>query len=155
MADYKVLVPFNLTMDDERSLEFVVQLFLGNKEVSVNLFFAYTPIPDLDMQNNPVMARMAKNIAYRRQNLLDQEAELERVKERLTDMGFGVDRVRTLFLPLKKDVARDILGLVRDKGFNALVLTRHPGSITRFFSRSVSAKVSGNLSSNVQLFFVN
>lgn len=52
-----------------------------------------------------------------------------------------------LFRPLKKDVPGDIVHLIRDKGVDAVVLTLNPGRIAGFFTRSVSAKVSRNISS--------
>ncbi|MFO7751265.1 MAG: universal stress protein [Desulfobacteraceae bacterium] len=155
MADYKVLVPFNLAVDDDRTLDFVVHLFSKRKEALITLFYACNPVSELQVQNNPIMEKMAGNIAYRRQMLRDQEKALEAAGERLTNKGFKFDRVNTLFRPLKKDVPSDIVRLIRDKGFDAVVLTRNPGRIAGFFTRSVSAKVSRNISSDVQLFFVN
>jgi len=155
MADYNVLVPFNLAVDDDRTLDFVVHLFSKREEALITLFYACTPVSELHVQHNPIMEKMAGNIAYRRQMLRDQEKALEAAGERLTAKGFKFDRVNTLFRPLKKDVPSDIVRLIRDKGFDAVVLTRNPGRIAGFFTRSVSAKVSRNISSDVQLFFVN
>jgi len=155
MTDYKVLVPFNLAVDDDRSLDVVTRLFLNKENAVTTLFFACNPVPDLDVRKNPYMERMAQNLAYRRQLLRDQESSLEDVKNRLVERGFPHGRVKTLFRPLKKGVAQDIIFLVRDKGFHAVVLTRNPGNLAGFFTRSVSARVAKNLSPEVQLYFVN
>jgi len=155
MAAQKVLVPSKLSLNDEKSLNFVIQRFVDKEDVEVTLFNAYNPVPEIDVRNNPIMEKMSKNLSYQRQRLDGREAKLNTAKNMLLSKGFKSDRVHCLFKPLKKDVARDIVSLVREKGYNMVVLNRDRSQIARFFTKSIFEKVSAKLKKEVTVFVVN
>ncbi|MGE0085742.1 MAG: universal stress protein [Desulfococcaceae bacterium] len=150
----KVLIPYNFTPNDEKSLDFAVRRFADDENAEVTLFNAYTPVPDIDVRNSPVMEKMSFNISWLRQKLTEQENGLSQVLEKLVKRGFSGDRVKYLFRPLKKDVARDIIDLIRNENFDFVVLNRSPARITRFFTKSVSEKVAAGVRKNAGLFVV-
>jgi hypothetical protein len=46
-----------------------------------------------------------------------------------------------VFQPAKKDIAQEIVDLIRSEGFDTVVLNRTSGKMTRFFSGNVFTKV--------------
>jgi nucleotide-binding universal stress UspA family protein len=145
MAGRKVLVPYNFTANDEKALGFVIQKFAADSDVTVTLFNAYTPVPEVQVRNNPIMDKMSANLAYLRQKLREREEELREARNRLVREGFSEDRVDYVFKPLKKDVAREVVDLARKDRFDVVVLNRNPANIKRFFTASVAEKVDRDL----------
>ena len=150
-----VLVPSNFMTNDDKSLLFVIQKYTLDKDVRVTLFHAYTPIPTIDVRNNPIMEKMSGNLSYLKQFQKAKEEELQAAKEKLVKGGFAASQVDYIFTPLKNDIATDIINLVRDRKFNAVVMNRNPNKIARFFIRSVSKKVSDGLKGAADVYVLN
>ena len=155
MAMQKVLVPSNLTGNDDKSLEFVVQRFVQEEDVEVTLFNAYNPVPEIEVRNNPIMEKMSRNLSYRRQLLADQEKELDQARMKLIQKGFSKDKVNCIFTAVKTDVAQDIISLVRKNNYSTVVLNKDPAKITRFFTKSISKKVTATLGKDITVFVVS
>ena len=145
MAGRKVLVPYNFTANDEKALDFVIRKFAPEEDVTVTLFNAYTPAPEVQVRNNPIMEKMSANLAYLRQKVREQEEELKRTKKRLIQNGFSDDRVDTIFKPMRKDVAREVVDLARKERCDVVVVNRNPANIKRFFTISVAERVTRDL----------
>ncbi len=145
MAGRKVLVPYNFTENDEKALDFVIRKFASDEDVSVTLFNAYTPVPEVQVRNNPIMERMSANLAYLKQKAREQEEELKGARKRLVQNGFAADRVDYAFNPLKRDVAREVVNFARKGNFDVVVVNRNPAHIKRFFTVSVADKVTRDL----------
>lgn len=145
MAKQKVLVPYNFTNYDEKALDFVIQSFADDEGIEVTLFNAYSPVPEIEFRNSPIMEKISSNLSYLQQKIHEQEAVLKQAGEKLLQNGFSKDRVRYIFRAIKKNVAQDIIDLVLSSGFDVVVLNRNPGKITSFFKKSVSDMVVKNL----------
>lgn len=145
MKQQKVLVPYNFSGLDQKALDFVIRRFADDANVEVTLFNAYTPVPEIQLQNSPIMEKISRNLGYLQQKIHEQEAEIKRARDKLIKNGFSKDRVHYTFRPVKKNVAQDIIDLVASGGFDTVVLNRNPAKITRFFTKSVSGIVIGSL----------
>ena len=145
MAGRKVLVPYNFTANDEKALDFVIRKFASEEDVAVTLFNAYTPAPEVQVRNNPIMEKMSANLAYLRQKVREQEEELKGAKKRLVQNGFSEDRVDCVFKPMRKDVAREVVDLARKERCDVVVVNRNPANIKRFFTISVAERVTRDL----------
>jgi len=141
--------------NDDKSLIFVIQKYTHDKDAMVTLFHAYTPIPAIDVRNNPIMEKMSGNLSYLKQFQKAKEEELQAAKEKLLKGGFVGSQVDYVFTPLKVDIATDIINMVRDKKFNVVVMNRNPNKIVRFFIRSVSKKVSDGLKGAADVYVLN
>ncbi len=145
MARQKVLVPYNFRANDENALEFVVQRFSKDKEVEVTLLNIYAAVPEIDVRGNPIMQKMAANLNYLRQKIMEQEEEMKKARDRLVENGFSKEQVNYVQMPMKKGVAQDIADYAAKEGFSTVVVNRSPERITRFFTSSVSDKVTRRL----------
>jgi len=147
MSGHKILVPYNFTSNDEKSIDLVIQNFGQQKDTQITLFHVYIPVPDIDAGENTVMARMAGNLSYLHQKIHDLEAEIIVARDRLISEGFSADRVDYVFKPLKKDIAQEIIDHANKGNYTAIVLNSRPASIRKFFTASVSNKVANALKS--------
>ncbi len=154
MAANKVLVPLSLTGNEKKALDFVVNKFLSGDTVEITLFHAYARVPEIDADKDPIMGKIIKNLSYQRQLLAEQGSELQLVRRGLMEKGFTPDRVHCLFTPIKQNIPRDIIQLVLSKGFDSVVLSRIPGSIAGFFTRSTSKQVTAELGDKVDVFVI-
>ena len=154
MTAERILAPLALTATDGPSLAFIINRYGGDRNVQVVLFHAYTPVPEIEVRNNPIMEKMNRNLSYQRTLLNDQKKALEKLKTQLLEAGFRDEQVHCRFTAVKNDVARDVIQLVRKEGFGSVVLSRRPGRVTRFFTRSVSERVAAALEKNVDVFIL-
>ena len=152
----KVIIPYNFTANDDKSIEFIINRYRDVKDVFFTLFHAYHPIPDVS-ENNPLMDKMNRANDYLRQQLHDQQEQLEEVKKKLISAGFSSENIQCLFLALKEDVASDLIDLIQKDKYDAVVLNRNPGNIINFFTRSISKRVSQvlNTRTRVSIHLVN
>jgi hypothetical protein len=141
MVGQKILVPYNFTANDQKAIDFVIRMFKDRDEIDITLFHAFTPAPEVDVQNNPIMEKMSRNLSYLRQKIHGDEARLKAAREVLLASGFAANRVQCVFQPGKRDIAQDILDRIRDDGYDTVVLNRTAGKMTRFFSGNVFTKV--------------
>ncbi|WP_020586747.1 universal stress protein [Desulfobacter curvatus] len=155
MTTRRILVPSNFMTNDDKSLLFVIQKYSHNKNVRVTLFHAYTPVPKIEVRNNPIMEKMSGNLSYLKQFQKAKEEELQKAKDKLVKGGFAGSQVDYIFTPLKNDIAIDIIKLVQEKKFNVVVMNRNPNKIAKFFIRSVSKKVSDGLKGAADVYVLN
>ena len=144
MDENKILVPYNFTDMDKKALDFVVQTYAENKNVRITLFYTYAPVPEMILSKNSVMEKMSHSLHYLRQQVIEQENRLVQVQQHLLDSGFQKNQVDYLFLPKKGDLAKEIIALAKDQGYNTIVLNR-TGNVTGFFKASVFNKVVTSL----------
>jgi len=155
MTTCRVLVPSNFMANDDKSLVFVLQKYTHDENVSVTLFHAYTPVPTVEVRNNPIMEKMSGNLSYLKQFQKAREEELQKAKDKLVKGGFVGSQVNYIFTPLRSDIATDIINLVREKKYNVVVMNRNPNKIVKFFTRSVSKKVSDGLKGAADVYVLN
>lgn len=141
MVGQKILIPYNFTANDQKAVDFVIRMFKHREDVDITLFHTFTPAPEVDVKNNPIMEKMSRNLSYLRQKIHGDEARLKGVREIIVAAGFPGNRVQAVFRPAKKEIAQDILEQIRDGGFDTIVLNRTPGKMTRFFAGNVFTKV--------------
>jgi nucleotide-binding universal stress UspA family protein len=153
MANLKILVPYNFTSSDEKTLDFVIQQFDQQRDAAVTLFHAYVPVPDIEISDKTVMSRIAGNITYLRQKIYDLEEALQQARQRLISAGFAEDKVDYVFKPLEKEAALDIIQHAGRGVYTTIVLNRNPSKIRKFFMPSVSKKVTKALK-NIDLYMV-
>lgn len=142
----RILIPYNFASSDEKSIDFVGTRYGGRDDVEITLFHAYPPIPDIDNRDSPVMDKVMLNTSYLRQQQAEQKRALESAKVRLTTYNIPMDRITCLYNPVQKDIAEDIIRLWKKDDFSVVVLSRNPGSIINYFSRSISKKIVRNAS---------
>ncbi len=137
----KILTPCNFTQNDQKAVQYVGKRYGGEEDVEVTLFHVYTPPPEIDVTNNPIMEKMQANVSYLRMQTEEQKRALEKIKKDLVDYGFKATQVEIVFQPVKVDAATDIINQWKQGKFNIVVLTRNPGSIVNYFSRSITKRV--------------
>ena len=141
MAIQKILLAYNFTGLDEKAIDFVATVFAHIEGVEITIFHVFTPVPDIETQASLVTGKLKGSLSYLSQQIMERENDLKTVTEKLTQKGFMADRIHTVFRPRKRDVAGEIINLIRETKFDAIVLNRKPARVTRFFSGSVSHKV--------------
>lgn len=154
MANLKILVPYNFTSNDEKSIDFVIQSFGQDKDAEITLFHAYIPVPNIEVSDKTVMTRLAGNLAYLRQKSYELKAEIEKAKDRLIEAGFLSDKVHYVFKPQEREAAQEIIDHAHEGEFTAIVLNRNPSKIRKFFTASISKKVSKALK-DLDLYMVH
>ena len=141
MAAQKILLPYNFTILDQKAIAFVSRTFSHLEEVEITLFNAYTPVPEIESQDTSVMGKLKGNLSYLSQNIMQREADLGTVKEKLIQSGFAQNSILTLFKPRKKDIATEIVELAKKDNYNIIVINHKSGKASRFFTGSVFSKV--------------
>lgn len=141
MPSQKILVPYNFTTYDRKSLDFVIQVFAHMKDVEVTLFNTYTPAPEIDMRGSPIMENLKSNLQFLSQKIAEQEDGLKSAKQNLLQNGFSENQVHYIFQPKNKDIASDIIALVKNQNFNLIVVNHKPGKLSHFFTGNIYSKV--------------
>ena len=141
MPSQKILVPYNFTAYDRKALDFVIQVFAHLKDVEVTLFNTYTPAPEIDMRGSPIMENLKSNLQFLSQKIKEQEDGLKAAKQNLLQNGFSEQKVHYIFKPKKKDIATDIIALVKNQNFNLIVVNHKPGKLSHFFTGNIYSKV--------------
>jgi hypothetical protein len=142
MAGQKILVPYNFTVNDEKSIDLVIQNFMQHQDVRITLFHVYLPVPNIAIDDKTVMSRISGNLSYLRQKINDLEVEIVKARDRLIDAGFSKERVNYVFKPQDKDTAQEIIDQATNREYSGIVLSRSPASIRKFFTPSVSKRVN-------------
>jgi hypothetical protein len=145
MAEQKILLPYNFTILDQKAITFVSRTFVHLEEYEITLFNAYTPVPEIEAHSTSVMGKLKGNLTYLSQQIMQQEAELKIVKEKLVQSGFAPGRIQTLFRPRKKDIATEIIEVATQDKFSVIVINHKPGKASRFLTGSVFSKVVSTL----------
>lgn len=144
MAWKNILVPFNFTNSDEKSLHYVISNFGGEKGVHVTLFHVHTPPPEIDGYN-PALFRVKSTMASLATEARTREKELQQIVKDLIVSGFLEDQIHYVFKTREKSVGDEIVAMVLRGGFDTVVLSQQPGKATRAFTRNVHDKVISNL----------
>ena len=111
----------------------------------MSLFHTYTPVPEIEIRENPVMDKLKDNLNYLSQRIKEQEAALNVAKHNLLENGFSKNQIRYIFKPRNKDIAGEIIDIALNGHFNLIVINRKPGKIARLFTGSVFNKVTSAL----------
>lgn len=141
MATRKILLPYHFTRLDQKALDFVIDTFGRIEDITVTVFNAYTPIPEIDTEATSVTGKLKGSLSYLSQKIKENETALNEVKDKLVDRGFPEKQVNCIFRPRKRDIASEIIDLVNSEDFDTIVLNRKHARVTRFFSGSISHKV--------------
>ena len=141
MATRKLLLPYHFTDLDQKAVDFVIDTFGKLENIAVTVFNAYTPIPEIATEATSVTGRLKGSLSYLSQKIKESETTLNEVKDKLIDGGFPEKQVNCIFKPRKKDIASEIIDLVKSNHFDTIVLNRKHARVTRFFSGSISHKV--------------
>ena len=141
MAALKILLPYNFRTLDQKALAFASSTFGHLEEVEITLFHAYTPLPEIEADSTSVMGKLKGDLGYLSQKIVQQETELNAVKEKLLKTGFAQNCVHTVFKPRKKDIAAEIIEIVTNERFNVVIINHKSGKASRFFTGSVFSKV--------------
>ena len=147
MAAYKILLPYNFTAYEKKSLAFVIDTFSRREDVQITLFNTYTPLPNIDMEGSPELAKMKKGLTFLSQELEQKEEGLKSARAFLIENGFSEDQVDFVFQKKEKSLADDIVDMVLKEHYKVLVLSRQPGKVARLFTRSVHDKAIAALES--------
>ena len=145
MAGRRLLLPQNFSSNDRKAVDFVVNTFGQQKDVSVTLFHAYTPMPPVEVSHSTVTDKLRSNLSFLQQQINEKEAGLEAIKAELVEKGFAEADLHQVFKPRKKDIAGEIIDIFGETHFDCLVLSRKPGKVSRFFTGSVHQKVLATL----------
>ncbi len=141
MAIQKILLAYNFSSLDQRAIEFAANAFAHIEGADITIFHAFTPVPDIQTEPSLVTGKLKGSLNYLAQQVMQRENDLKLVTGKLIHHGFAADRIHTVFRPRKKDIAGEIINLTRETQYDAIVLNRKAGRVTRFFSGSVSNKV--------------
>lgn len=141
MATRKLLLPYHFTRLDQKALDFVIDTFGKMEDITVTIFNAYTPIPEIDTEATSVTGKLKGSLSYLSQKIKENETALYEVKDKLVGRGFPEKQVNCIFRPRKRDIASEIIDLVNSEDFDTIVLNRKHARVTRFFSGSISHKV--------------
>ena len=141
MATQKLLLPYHFTRLDQKSLDFVINIFGKLDNIAVTVFNAYTPIPEIETDATSRTGKLKGSLSYLSQKIKENETLLDEVKDKLVEGGLPENRVDCIFRPRKKDIASEIIDLTTSDKFDIIVLNRKHARVTRFFSGSISHKV--------------
>jgi len=145
MPSQKILLPYNFTIYDQKALDFVVRTFGHLKEVEIILFHTYTPVPQVETNESPIMDKLKGSLNYLSQRIQEKETGLRVAQQNLLENGFLESQVRYIFKPRNKDVAGEIIDFVSSGQADLIVINRKPGKVTRFFTGSVFNRVASAL----------
>lgn len=145
MSGQKILLPYNFTKYDERALSFVMRNFIHQEETEISVFHLYTSAPKIEVRGSPIMDKMKDHVGYFAQKLSERETQLLEVRSRMLIRSDMADRVQAIIRAKRKDVAAEIIALAVGGHYDVVVLSRRPGTISRFFAGSVVSKVVATL----------
>jgi nucleotide-binding universal stress UspA family protein len=141
MTIQKILLPYNFTILDKKAVDFVSDAFSHIEGADIMLFHAYTPAPDLETADTLVTGKLKSSLSFLTQKIMQQEKELEAIKNQLVINGFTSSRIHISFKPRKKDVASEIIDFASQEKVDAIVINHKSGKATRFFTGSVFNKI--------------
>jgi hypothetical protein len=137
MGELKILIPYNFTTHEFKTLDFVVDAFGHRKGTRVTFFHCYTPLPDLDVTADPLLSKVRNGMHFLREELRKKEAGLVSAKNYLLENDFSDDQVNFIFKKREGSIAGEIAAAVQEGDFSVLILTPTPGKVKRFFAQSV------------------
>ena len=141
MAEQKILIPYNFTISESKALDFVLDTFAHREDVKITLFYAYTPLPEIDMKASPELRKIKSGIAFLAEEFKKKEDGLISAKRHLLQNGFLDDQVDYVFKKKEKSIAEEITDQVSKGHYRMLILSHQGGKVTRLFARSVHSRV--------------
>lgn len=141
MVTPRILLPYNFTTYDDKALDFVIKTFAQQKEATITLFNTYTTMPELDIKESPVLAKMRGGMVSLSAELREKEAGLKSTKGFLLNNGFSDEQIDYIFKKRAKPIGDEIIETAAKGRYRVIVLSRQPGKTTRLFARSVHNKV--------------
>lgn len=145
MAINKILIPYNFTVYDRKSIDFVIRCFPNHQETKITILNAYTPLPTIDVSSTPEGVDMRRGMSFLTQELKEKEEGLILLRKDFIDHGYIEDQVDYIFKKKLKSTAEEIIETVVKGQFNLLVLSYQGSKLTRMFSRSIHEKVLASL----------
>lgn len=152
---FKVLIPYNFTPNDNKSIDFAGRRYGEYEEVEITLFHAFTPVPEMTIKETPVMKKVVHNAAILQLRQNERKKKLEAAREKLMTYGIDGRSIHCIFTPVKVDVAMDLVRLWREGTYDVVILNRNPGNIVNFFSRSISKRIAQHTEGGIGLYIVN
>ena len=122
MAFQKLLLPYHFTHLDQKALDFVINTFGKQDNITVTVFNAYTPLPDIETSADSVTGKLKGSLTYLAQKIKENEGLLDGVKNQLVEGGFPENRVDCIYRPRKKDIASEITDLVSSDKFDIIIV---------------------------------
>ncbi|MBC2737163.1 MAG: universal stress protein [Desulfobacteraceae bacterium] len=142
MDAQRILLPYNFSPNDQKSLAFVIRTFGPLESIDVTIFHAFTPLSEIEASDHQsATAKLKRRLSYLTQELTEREMALQEVRQYLIGKGFDKDHVRYVFKSRKGEVAAAIVEQTQEEHYDVIVLNHKPGKVTRFFTGSVFAKV--------------
>ena len=151
----KILIPYNFTGNDEKSIDWVCREYLEKNGADITLFHAFAPAPVVDTLNNPIMEKVNRGSISLRLAQEEQKKTLDWIRQTLVDRGFRSGAVRCVFEPIKQDVAADIIKWVEKEKYDVVVLNRNPGNIINYFTRSISKRLTRHFGRSIRIHIAN
>ena len=105
------------------------------------MFNTYTTMPELDIKESPVLAKMRGGMVSLLAELKKKEAGLKSTKGFLLENGFSDEQINYIFKKRVKPIGDEIIETAAKGRYRVIVLSRQPGKTTRLFTRSVHNKV--------------
>lgn len=134
MAAYKVLMTYDFSIMDEKSLSFVINTFSYRKDAHITLFSTYTPLPEIDPKASPELAKMNAGMAFLSNEIKEKEKGLADAKTFLMRYGFSSDQVDYVLKKRSKSIAKEIIDQAMNGNYQVVVLSRQPGKVTRYYA---------------------
>ena len=145
MSSQKILVPYNFMAYDQKALDFIIRTFAHLEGVEITLFNTYIPAPEIDVRATPMMEKLKSDLSFLSKKIKEQEKGLKTAKQKLLQNGFSEQKVHYIFQPKKKDIATEIIALVKNQNFNLIVVNHKPGKLSHFFTGNIYSKVINSL----------
>ncbi|MGD8961310.1 MAG: hypothetical protein PVH43_02275 [Desulfobacterales bacterium] len=92
MATRKLLLPYHFTRLDQKALDFVIDAFGRIEGITVTVFNAYTPIPEIDTEATSVTVKLKGSLSYLSQKLKKRKRPSMRSKINSSREGLGKAR---------------------------------------------------------------
>jgi nucleotide-binding universal stress UspA family protein len=141
MALQKILLPYDFSSYDKKALDFVVDAYGSRKDVKVTLFNAYTPVPDVTLNESPELAKMRAGMVSLTEELRRMEEGLKTAREHLLESGFENEQVDYIFKAKEKPISDEIIEAISNGHYKVLVLSRKSGKVSRLFGKNVCDKI--------------
>jgi len=141
MAKHKILLPYNFTEMDRKTVDFVIRTFSHQESIEITLFHIYTPPPAIETDSSTVMGRLTAGMQYLSKQMKEKEQVLAETRAYLLENGFEDRQVNYIFRGRTKQLADEIKETVKEGDFSMVVLNYRPYRVTRLFIQSVHSKV--------------
>jgi hypothetical protein len=141
MGILKVLMLYNFSVRDSKSLDFVVNAFAKRDDVKITIFNIYIPAPEVDTSANPEMKKMRTGLAYLEEECRRRESGLKASRSYLVENGFDKDQVDYALKKKERGLAEDIIAKIVEGRYRVLVMRPTKGKVGRLFNRGFHEKM--------------